>query len=293
MWFAPTFYSLLTSSFWSPPEVIRIVSSFGVTAADLPQGTLPNIIELVEANPQRWWFFKKGFHMFFKSLVRKQSISVRYRTKVTHLTFLPSPRKWKLRTARRNFLFDKVIVTTPPSATVPFLFESAQKDLIQSAVSRAPPIDVFISRISGYKRTGLNDQEAIWPDGFGLGTRGLINPALGGTVKPFFWQKRHDRNIIVIGTYTLSPDISTATALQVCKEFASNELGFEMGRVFATERYFYPSTPMNRSTWIQGWQTLQGENGLYFFGEAFAGSGVPAITEAAARFIANYFPPKP
>ena len=288
--FSPAGRVLLVTSFWSPAEVIRVLDFLEFSPTDLPDGTLPNVIALLSQTPQRWWFFKRGYQKFLAKVVRKLRIRVRLRTTVDELKFMPALKKWKLRTNRGSRLFDQVIVTTPPQATLSFLFEGAQKELISSAIPIAPPNDVFVVRVSGYADAGLEEIEAFWPNGLGLGSPSLVDSSVGGVVKPTFWQKRFEQDILIVGTYTLSAEVSPEQALNACKNYASTVLGFEITGVLAHNRYFYPPSPRDVAAWLQGWDTLQGENGLYFFGEAFAGSGVPAITNSAARFIAQNFP---
>ena len=277
------------TSFWIPAEVIRVLSSFGFTAGDLPEGTLPNVVALFQDPSQRWWFLQRGFQKFLSRVVQKKRIRVRLRTRVQELRFVKAQQKWRILTNRGRMFFDKVIVTTPTSATLPFLFEGAQKELIASAVPSAPPNDVFVVRTSRTWGSDCGKPQAIWPDGFGLGSPSLIDPSVGGVVKPTFWQQRYDQCVSVVGTYTLNKEITPEKALDACKRFASNVLSFEITKVLAHDHYFYPSSPQNVTAWLQGWASLQGENGLYFFGEAFAGSGVPAITSSASRFIAQHF----
>ena len=58
-----------------------------------------------------------------------------------------------------------------------------------------PPVDVFLAKIDGFEDSGLPMERGAtwWVPGLGLGTHGLLSPALGGIIKPFGWQKRYMR----------------------------------------------------------------------------------------------------
>ena len=276
---------------------MRILSDLGVGVGDLPAGTPPNIVSLIGANQgngtQRWWFFEKGYQTFWKSLVKKARIRVKLAEPVTGLVVKKFHKHtfWVVTTSKRKYWFDRVIVATTPRAAMHFLPEGPQKELLATAMVKAPPNDVFISRVSGVKDAGFPLQAAWWPVEMGLGSLDLVNPeAGGGPIKPFFWQKRHPENVMMIATYTLSNEIPPEASYEVIQQYSVSRLGFSVEQQIAHERFYFPPSPGDRVAWNASWQELQGENGMFFIGEAFTGSGVPAIAVGLSRLMPQFFP---
>ena len=130
----------------------------------------------------------------------------------------------------------------------------------------------------------------------GQGTQDLINPLFGNSdIKASFWIKRHTgRSVFTIATFELSrfignPEKSDDEVFQVVKEYAGNVLGIDLDEVLHVERYSFPD---GRQDWYGAygiWTPFQGQDNLWFNGEAIAGSGVPTITAFTKFLVDQYF----
>lgn len=283
---------------WTPVEAVRVLKFLDPDGA-LPEGLPENIVSLMTANhgkgAQRWWFFKNGYQNFWKNLAYYGGIQVQTANSVLSMVRKETGRGkvWWLNTRRGRRIFDKVIVATTPKTAMKFLPEGPSKELLKTAIARVPPNDVFLAMVSDFSGTGFPERSAWWSDGFGLGSLELVDPLKGGPVKPVFWQKRHgSNNVVLIGTYTLSPEITPDQAFDAVNDYAQRELGFTLTERLAHERFFFPASPSDREAWTQGWERLQGEDGLYFIGEAFTGSGIPAIASGLQKMIPQFLEPE-
>ena len=116
--------------YWTPVEVVRILQHLGVTADQLPPDTPANIFSLMSANngagTQRWWFFKKGYQVFWKTLKAHAGIRVKLNEPVLSmdLTYPGGATEWVLTTDKKSYQSDKVIVATTPRAAMHFVPES-------------------------------------------------------------------------------------------------------------------------------------------------------------------------
>ncbi len=279
---------------WTPVEVTRILKYLGVGVEDLPEGTPPNIVSLLAANDgegtQRWWFFKDGYQTFWKELVKRAGIKVKLSEPVVSLAMTTEGEDnvWMVETDENIYQFDRVIVATTPRAAMNFLPEGPRKDLLSTAIVRVPPNDVYLTTISGYENTGLPEQAAFWPEALGLGGTELIDPEVGSAVKPFFWQKRHVEDVAFVATYTLSAEITPEQSFAAVQQYGAG-YGVTLNEQIDHKRFFFPPTPEDLLTWRATWPSYQGQDDLYFVGEAFTGSGVPAIAIGLTKFVAQYF----
>ncbi|WP_159455691.1 FAD-dependent oxidoreductase [Pseudobacteriovorax antillogorgiicola] len=282
--------------YWTPVEVVRVLKSLGFGVNDLPPNTADNIVSLFAANKgkgsQRWWFFQKGYQTFWKKLVARERIRIKLSEPVTALNLVEAEggRYWQVQTPKGSYEFDKVVAATTPRAAMHFLPDGPRKKILETAINRTPPNDVYLAEISGYDNAGLPEQAAWWPESLGLGSIDLLNPELGSAVKPFFWQKRHRRDVIFVGTYTLSPEVNIDQAYASVEDYARSTLGFELTKKIAQRRYPFPAIPIDPVSWSEAWSSLQGKDGLIFIGEAFTGSGVPAITAGLSQLVPEFFP---
>lgn len=271
-------------------DVAYLLRNLGVTAKTAPTGTPANIVSLLRS--QRWWFFSRGYQNFWKQLARQARIRVLTSSTVTAMSREDSTAKWHvtLNSGYTPLKFDRVVVTSSPSDAILFLPDGPQKTLIASAISRAPPNDLFLVRTS---RFFSRPPRAIsfWPEGKGLGSVDLINPAVGGTIKPMFFQKRHkERSILLVATVNLNRSAPVDEVYDKCVTYAADILDIDITKRLYHSRYIFPSVPTDAAAWAAGWATLQGQDGLYFSGEAFSGTGVPAITSFSKRVIPVWFP---
>jgi hypothetical protein len=280
----------LLSSFFAV-EVAYMLRELGVTSSNVPEGTPPNVVSLL--NSQRWWFFERGYQTFWQSLVEKAKIDVKTEQQITSLERDAEMGKWVVHTTDDNPVhhFDLVLITTPPANTVEFLFDGPQRELLLS--TGTPPVnDAFIATVKNFEKCGLPEESAWWPSGFGQGSLDFVDPAFGGgPTKPVYWQKRHSgRDVIVVATYNFDIRTTPTEAFEVCKKFAQDVLGFEIEKEIHHERFPFPAYPLDPVSFAAGWSQLQGKDGLFVTGEAFSGSGVPAITQYSNFIIPLYFP---
>lgn len=285
--FIVTFSSTLSA--FASVDAAELLRNLGVTADSLPPSTLPNIVSLLSST--RWYFFDRGYQTFWEELVERANILVVTGVSVEALE-LTSDGVWQLTGSDGNeYIFDQVIVTTAPQDALSFV-PSDQASLLATAVPQVPPNDVFIVEAADGNPADTdvdNEIVAFWPTGFGLGTPSLIDPSQGGLVKPFFYQRRHARGIFVVGTLTLSGSIEEA--FETTKIYSKDVLGLELSDDYLHhERYYFPSGPSDKTSWANGWASLQGKDGLWFNGESFAGSGIPVITQYTKQFIDATFP---
>lgn len=289
----PAAKALISGFSWTPVEAVRVLKYLDPDLK-LSESTPKNILSLLNANQgrgsQRWWFFKNGYQSFWKSLVKYAGIQVRAAEFVIDLKRVHNAKRkgWLVKTENGSDYFDRVVIATTPRAAMNYLPDGESRELLQTAISRVPPNDVFLAKVEDFSQSGLPEQSAWWSDGFGLGTEGLIDPKQGGMVKPVFWQKRYDKQIILVGTYTLSPKIRPEEAYQVVSRYAKEKLGFQLVERLNHRRFYFPALPQDSVAWRVGWQRLQGEQGLYFVGEAFTGSGIPAIAIGLQNIVPQF-----
>jgi hypothetical protein len=125
----------------------------------------------------------------------------------------------------------------------------------------------------------------------GLGTADLVDFTVGGQTKCSFWQKRHrDTDVMMGATYTLNPETSPDEAYQVCQEYAETNFGIQLGAYLHHRRYEFLVVALDQETWDAEWSSLQGQDGLYFTGEVFLGTGVPGIAFHAMNVLPFFFP---
>ena len=258
---------------------------------ELPDDAPPNLVSLFEA--QRWYFFERGYETFWNSLVEKTQLPVMTNASVSSLVRDDSTEEWVVTVNEDSeYRFDHVVITTPPSPAVKFLPDGRQKSLLETETLNAPPNDVYLAPVRNYSLTGLPNQAAWFSEGFGLGSLDLVNATVGGTsTKCFFWQKRHaGADYMVVATYTLDPTTTTEQAWAECQDYAVHNYGITLGDYLRHRRYLFPAAAADPIAWAAEWATLQGQDNLVFTGEAFSGSGVPAVTFFASSFLPTLFP---
>ena len=281
----PAHIGLLSS--FGTVDVVHVLKKLGFV---LPQTAPPNLVSLFQA--QRWYFFERGFETFYTAYVAKTNLSVWTHSPVTILTRMDATNEWIITVnGTDEYTFDYVVITTPPSDTVKFLPDGMpQKALFESDILPVPPNDVFLVPVENYT---LPNPAAWFTEGFGLGTADLVNPAVGGATKCFFWQKRYATgNYMVVATYTLNFNFTSPLEVwSECQMFAADTYGLELGDDYLFHRrYIFPAAPRDSIAWTTQWTALQGQDNLFFTGEAFSGSGVPAIAAFASSFFPQVFP---
>eukprot|EP01098_Paradermamoeba_levis_P007599 TRINITY_DN3152_c0_g1_i1.p1 TRINITY_DN3152_c0_g1~~TRINITY_DN3152_c0_g1_i1.p1 ORF type:complete len:572 (-),score=112.73 TRINITY_DN3152_c0_g1_i1:89-1804(-) len=282
-------FSLLGSTmWWLPVEIHRSLRFLGYSATNLPPNAPPSLISLFQANgtagTQRWWQLDQGFQNFWKKVASKAQIDVALSEPVTSLTRVSGV--WKLTTQKGSYDFDIVIATSAPQDTFTYLESGDQKTILPKAFPFVPPNDIFLIRAPGLNAVGLPERYAFWPTGLGIGAT-----TLDLTGQPFFFQKRHPAEIMVIATYSL-PSLSQDSVLELVKNYTKKTLGISLGQEINRRRVLFPAGVRGNDIqeWLGTWQTLQGKDGLYMIGEAFSGSGVPAIsTYLFNSFFPTYF----
>jgi hypothetical protein len=167
--------------------------------------------------------------------------------------------------------------------------DAPQVGLLNSAVAGGYPTNVYLAPVGGLPPvvgSNLPNPFSFW----------VKDPSIEPTptsippVRPFFWQRRHaGQDYMIIGAYNYQ-DVPLAGSFAAVQDYASQKLGMSVGPYQAVTQVRFPSAPSDFLTWQLGWAILQGSNGLYFAGEAFQGSGVPAITNGLSTFIASNFP---
>jgi hypothetical protein len=287
---------LVPLSYWMPAEVHRALKQLGVPASEIP-ATLPNLRSIYAANSQRWYFFQNGYQTFFQKLVEAADIDVRLNStvrSVRHVWWRPW-RPWDVTVANRQgrletHQFDKVIITTPPGPAASMLPPGApQASLLRTAVAGGYPTNIYLAPVSGRPPVvggNLPNPFAFWVKDPSIEP----SPPTIPPVRPFFWQRRHaGLDHMIIGAYHYQ-DISLAAAYSALQDYASRKLGISVRPYQHVLQVKFPSVPSDPTAWQIGWALLQGQQELYFTGEAFLGSGVPAITAGLSRFTADNFP---
>jgi len=287
---------LVPLSYWMPAEVYRALTQLGVPASEIPD-SLPNLKSLYAHNSQRWYFFKNGYQTFWQSLVANDGIDVKLNSTVKSVKWIwwRPWTKWDVTIANKQGQletqqFDKVIVTTPPGAAASMLpSDYPQVSLLNSAVAGGYPTNVYLAPVSGLPPvvgSSLPNPFSFWVKDPSIEPTPTSIPA----VRPFFWQRRHaGQDYMIIGAYNYQ-DVSLPASFAALQDYASNTLGMSVGPYKEVTQVRFPSAPSDFLSWQLGWAILQGSNGLYFAGEAFQGSGVPAITNGISTFIPSNFP---
>ena len=280
-----TFFSTLSS--FTAVDAAELLRNLGVTPDSLPASTPSNIVSLL--SKPRWYFFERGYQTFWEELVKRATIPVHTNFAVESLDKLTGG-EWQVTASDGTvFEFDNVIVTTAPQDAIPFV-PPEQAALLQTAVPQVPPNDVFVVKVNDINSVDTdvdNDVVGFWPTGLGMGSLSVIDPAFGGSTKPFFYLRRHERDVFVIATVTLG--VSPEDAFEAVKTYSKDTLDLEITEELFHERYYFPSGPVDSLAWSSGWATLQGKDGLWFNGESFAGSGIPRITQYTKQFVAQVF----
>lgn len=282
-----------TLSTFAAADAGELLRNLGVTHDSLPDGTPPNIVSILSSD--RWLFFDKGYQTFWEEVVKRAGLAVELGVAVQSME-KSGEGAWQLSGSNgQDYTFDQVVVTTAPQDAIPFV-PPEQAALLAMAVPIVPPNDVFLVQTQDTSPADTdvdNEVVAFWPTGFGLGTPRMVDPALGGIVKPMFYQRRHDRDILVIATVTLDASLGKEEVFETVRAYSRDVLGLELqeeSNDYRYERFFFPSGPIDKAAWDAAWATLQGQDGLWFNGEAFAGSGIPRITQYTKQFVTQAFP---
>jgi len=249
------------------------------------------------ANSQRWFFFANGYQTFWQSLAGAADLQVQLSSTVTSIrydwwrpfqpvTVTVADANGKAQEQR----FDKVIVTTPPGAAASMLpAGSLQAKLLLTGVAGGYPTNVYLAPVGGLPPVAENNLPnpfAFWVHDASIEPNGTSIPP----VRPFFWQRRFaDTGYMIIGEYNYQ-EVSLADSFAALQRYASSSLGMTVGPYEQITQVKFPSGPSDLIAWQLGWGVLQGVQGLYFAGEAFQGSGVPAITAGLSSFIPKNFP---
>jgi hypothetical protein len=293
---APSLALMAPLSHWMPAETHRALTQLGVPASDIP-ATLPNLRSLFAANAQRWWFFENGYQTFFQSLADAAELNVELGSTVTsirHQLWRPvrpvSVTVTKSNGTTREHRFDKVIVTTPPGAAASMLPSgSLQGNLLLTAVAGGFPTNVYLAPVSGLPLVATNNLPnpfAFWVKDPRIEPSATALPA----TRPFFWQRRFaNPDYMILGVYNYQ-DVSTEASFGAVQSYASSTFGMTVGPYEHLISVKFPSAPKDFTAWTLGWTFLQGFQGMYFAGEAFQGSGVPAITQGLSSFVPKHFP---
>ena len=293
---APSIGLLAPLAYWMPAETHRALKQIGVPASEVPE-TLPNLKSIFAANAQRWFFFEHGYQTFWQSLVDAADLDVQLSSTVTSIR-----RDWWRLTQpvtvtftgangkAQEQRFDKVIVTTPPGAAAAMLEPSSlQAKLLLTAVAGGYPTNVYLAPVGGLPTVvgnNLPNPFAFWVKDPSIEPSATSVPA----TRPFFWQRRFaNPNYMILGAYNYQ-DVSAAESFAAVQDYASGTLGMSVGPYAAVTQVVFPSGPRDLIAWQLGWAVLQGSQGLYFAGEAFQGSGVPAITAGLSSFVPKNFP---
>jgi hypothetical protein len=293
---APSIGLLAPLAHWMPAETHRALKQLGVPASEIPD-SLPNLKSVFAADSQRWWFFENGYQTFWQSLVDEAELDVELSSPVTSIRQVWW-RPWEKVTVTvagpngqpREHRFDKVIVTTPPGPAAAMLEASSlQAKLLLTAVAGGFPTNVYLAPVGGLPEVATNNLPnpfAFWVKDPSIEPSATFLPA----VRPFFWQRRFaNPGYMILGAYNYQ-DISAADSFATLQDYASDTLGMTVGPYTAITQVKFPSAPSDFVQWMLGWAVLQGRQGFYFAGEAFQGSGVPAITEGLASFVPRHFP---
>jgi hypothetical protein len=292
---APSIGLLAPLSHWMPAETHRALRQLGMSASEI--AALPaKLKSLFDNNTQRWWFFENGYQTFWQSLVAQAGLDVRVNSTVTSVrrSLLP----WEKAVVKvsgangqvQEYKFDRVIITTPPGAGAAMLEPgSLQGNLLKTAVAGGFPTNVYLAPVGGLPESVGNNVPnpfAAWVTDPSIEPSATSIPA----VRPFFWQRRHaNPGYMILGAYNYV-DISADDSFAALQDYSSDALGMTVGPYTAITQVKFPSAPSDFIQWMLGWAVLQGRQGFYFAGEAFQGSGVPAITEGLSSFIPKNFP---
>lgn len=184
--------------------------------------------------------------------------------------------------------FDRVLVTCPPDAVAGMFGEGRPERRLFSGHARDHRILSWLFEAEGWPSDAVGESGVLLDasNPIGLGRHDLtVDARIYGMSKEYA-----DSDVLVAPVY-LPEGMSVDQAEGVLRTEVAR-YGMTMKRVIQAETFRYPRT-ISLSAIADGWfetvEAMQGDGGVYFLGEAFAGQGVPTALDFVEKFVPRFF----
>jgi predicted NAD/FAD-binding protein len=191
--------------------------------------------------------------------------------------------------------FDALIITARPHDAIKFLHEGTPVADLYDKVT-ADPVETYLVKVEKIDDSSLAKGElpgtiALYPPAVTLGSRMIKSIADGTPIGVQQLDSYANRHMVAVGY--CSNDISSEQAASNMKQTLSGA-GLDVKKIVHQERFEYPAkVPFEdaKNGWFQALEELQGQNNVFFAGEALAGAGVPAQLKFVKYYVPLWFPP--
>lgn len=184
--------------------------------------------------------------------------------------------------------FDRVLFTCPPDRIAPLFPAGSELRRLFSGHERGHRVRSWLFEAEGWP------EDVVGPSGILVDSR---NPLRLGTAdvvidgSPYGVSKEYADSRLMVAPVYLPSGMSLDQAEERLAR-GVRPLGLRVTRVIDGETFSYPrAIALHRiaSGWFRQAEALQGRQGLYFLGEAFAGQGVPTVMSHVHSFVPRMF----
>jgi hypothetical protein len=238
-----------------------------------------------------------GYQKFFEALAEQEELDIHLNSPVTRIE-TPKNAQSKIKLwvgeKRNPHLFDYVVVAARPKDARRFLEDDHSFDSHFEKV-KTSAVESFLVEYDPAPNEKLVEPPfsmALYPTAFALASgRNAIDSISSGAPVGIQALDNYAENHLVAIAY--SSDLLTMDQSEAVMKESLNLVGFPVKEIVAHERYQY-SEKVNVEHTSAGWHSdadsFQGENNIFFVGEALAGPGVPAQLKFVQHFIPKWFP---
>lgn len=236
------------------------------------------------------FILKEGYKTFFRRLAAHEALDVRTSMGVRAVTPRAEGRVEIGFDDVASEVFDRVLLTCPPAAIGSMFPPDSWVERAFSGHARDHRVHVWMFEATGWPAYALEgNATGVLLDARNLQRLGTAELTVDGT--PYGISREYADSDVLVAPVYLPREMSTDVAEQRLVG-RMRDLGFTVHRILHGETFQYPQTIAREriaAGWFEHVEGLQGHDGLYFLGEAFAGQGVPTILDFVRRFVPRMF----
>lgn len=296
----PVCYTLMLRADWMAATIAAVLHQGGLPPLPFLDEPLQELLKTPEIqNGQIRNYCPAGYQRFFDALVDKEGLNVRHRARVSKLQQNGNGKVKVWLNGDENTTggngkfekFDKVVVAAKPSAARSFLPWSHPMKQLYGKVKTGVCESSLVKFDSSKAPLEAPFAAALYPQAGALGGENLAQLANGLPLGVQSLKGYGEDHLVAIAyaAEDLPPEAS-----QEALKYGLAQMGFGAKETIYSERFEYPAT-ISRWASKQGWHAdadaAQGEQNMFFVGEALAGPSVPAQLDFAAHYIPKWFEP--